>query len=153
MKLQSVYFFLCVVIFSTSCFNHKQETTDEQSKTTQDIPQTEENFDTFLINFSNKPTFQRKRVIFPIQAVLLKPSEYGMEIVDEMITYQDWVLLDFTYDSTYTMRKVDSYEQHIRVYEDSSIIEHRGIDNDIYGNYYFIKKDGKWFLKSFSDVF
>ena len=62
------------------------------------------------------------------------------------------MLLDFSYDSTYATRQMDKYEQLIRVYDDSTIIEHRGIDNGIYANYYFMKKDGKWYLKSLTDI-
>ena len=91
--------------------------------------------------------------MFPIEATLLDPTEYGVDAVDEKITYQEWILIDFSYDSTFVTRQMDSYKQHVRVYNDSSIIEHRGIDNGIYANYYFVKKDGKWFLKSFTDVF
>ena len=75
-----------------------------------------------------------------------------MQTVSEEINYQEWLLLDFSYDSTFATRQMDGYEQFIRVYEDSTIIEHRGIDNGIYANYYFMKKDGKWYLKSFTDT-
>lgn len=90
--------------------------------------------------------------MFPVEATLLDPSDYGMQTVNEKIRYQEWLLLDFSYDSTYATRQMDGYEQSIRIYNDSSIIELRGIDNGIYANYYFMKKDGKWFLESFTDV-
>ena len=90
--------------------------------------------------------------MFPLEAILLDPSEYTMQTVNEETEYQEWILLDFTYDSTYVTRQVDGYEQHIREYSDSTIIEQRGIDNGIYANYYFMRKDGKWYLKSLTDV-
>ena len=72
-------------------------------------------------------------------------------IIDK-IEYQDWFLLDFSYDTSYVSRDRDRYEQLIRLYKDSSIIEHRGIDNGIFANFFFTKKEGKWYLKSFTDV-
>ncbi len=149
-KLLLLFIFVLSTVASCSQDNNKN---DRQTETADSISIAEEDFTTFLENFSNKPTFQRRRVIFPIETMTLDPSDEGMEIVAEEITYQEWMLLDFRYDSTYLTRQIDSYEQNIRMYSDSCIIEHRGIDNGIYANYYFVKKDGKWYLKSFSDVY
>ncbi|NLA62806.1 MAG: DUF4348 domain-containing protein [Bacteroidales bacterium] len=154
MKTTSLLLLICVAFFATSCSQNKGANgKNNQSHSADSIALAEEDFESFLVNFSNKPTFQRQRVMFPIEATLLDPTEYGVDAVDEKITYQEWILIDFSYDSTFVTRQMDSYKQHVRVYNDSSIIEHRGIDNGIYANYYFVKKDGKWFLKSFTDVF
>ncbi len=151
MKIRFILFFICVVVLTGSCSQPKKSK-NNQSETTDIVSTKEEDFNSFLENFNNKPTFQRQRVLFPFEAVLLNPSEYGMQTVDKEIKYQEWFLLDFSYDSTYMTRQMDKYEQNIRIYNDSTIIEHRGIDNGIYANYYFIKKEGKWFLKSFTDI-
>jgi hypothetical protein len=154
MKTTSLLFLISVAFFAASCSQNKGANGNyNQSYSVDSVALAEEDFESFLVNFSNKPTFQRQRVMFPIEATSLNPTEYGVDAVDEKITYQEWILLDFSYDSTFITRQMDSYKQHIRVYSDSSIIEHRGIDNGIYANYYFVKKDGKWFLKSFTDVF
>lgn len=142
----SILFLICVVSISSSC----SESNNAKSNQSETI--NEEDFNSFLQNFNNKPTFQRQRVMFPVEATLLDPSDYGMQTVNEKIRYQEWLLLDFSYDSTYATRQMDGYEQSIRIYNDSSIIELRGIDNGIYANYYFMKKDGKWFLEFFTDV-
>lgn len=152
MKTTSFLLLICVVFFSISC-SQKKTANDEKIETADNLTLTDEDFESFLINFNKKPTFQRQRVLFPVEATLLDPTESGMDAVDEKIGYQEWILLDFTYDSTFATRQMDSYKQHIRVYSDSSVIEHRGIDNGIYANYYFVKKNGKWYLKSFTDVF
>ena len=151
MKINFLLFLICVVSFVTSCTEPKGAK-DKQKETTESISIADEDFAVFLQNFNKNPTFQRQRVMFPLEAVLLDPSEYGMTTLNEKITYQEWILLDFTYDSTHATRLMDGYVQDIRRYNDSTIIEHRGIDNGIYANYYFKKKDGKWFLKSFTDV-
>lgn len=150
MKYSFLLLLICSVVM-VSCTQPKDanNTSIEEAK---GVSVNEEDFATFLENFNTKPTFQRQRVLFPVEATLLDPSQYGMETVKEEIGYQDWILLDFSYDSTYTTRQLDSYEQRIRLYNDSSIIEQRGIDNGIFSNYVFTKKEGKWYLKSFIDV-
>lgn len=150
MKFSFLLLLICSVVM-VSCTQPKDanSTSIEEAK---GVSVNEEDFATFLENFNTKPTFQRQRVLFPVEATLLDPSQYGMEAVKEKIGYQDWILLDFSYDSTYTTRQLDSYEQRIRLYNDSSIIEQRGIDNGIFSNYVFTKKEGKWYLKSFIDV-
>lgn len=151
MRFKIILFLICVISIFSSCSESKNAK-NNHSETAKNNTINEEDFNSFLQNFSKKPTFQRQRVLFPVEATLLDPSDYGMQTVNEKIKYQEWLLLDFSYDSTYVTRQMDRYDQNIRIYNDSSIIEHRGIDNGIYANYYFMKKDGKWFLESFTDV-
>lgn len=151
MKIRFLLLLICIVFGTTSCSQSKK-TKDKSTQTADNIPTTEEDFDSFLQDFNKKPTFQRRRVLFPLEATLLDHTEFTMQTVSEEIKYQEWILLDFTYDSTYVTRQMDGYEQFIREYNDSTIIEHRGVDNGIYANYYFMKKDGKWYLKSLTDV-
>ena len=151
MKFKLLLLFIFVAFISTSC-TQPEKAKDKQTETTKNTPTVEEDFDSFLQDFNKKPTFQRQRVLFPLIATLLDPSEYSMQTVNEEIQYQEWMLLDFSYDSTFATRQMDKYEQLIRVYDDSTIIEQRGIDNGIYANYYFLKKEGKWYLNSFTDT-
>jgi hypothetical protein len=151
MKILFFILLICSVFTTTSCSKPK-DAKNKSTETSKNITANEEDFDSFLENFNNKPTFQRQRVLFPLEATLLDPSEYGMQTVNEKLEYKDWILLDFSYDSTFATRQMDRYEQRIRLYNDSSIIEHRGIDNGIFANFFFIKKEGKWFLKSFTDT-
>ena len=157
MKIRIIFFSilsLLIIICSVSCTkstsNNKGK--DNQKEHIDDNSSLGEDFKSFLENFNQMPTFQRQRVLFPIEVTVLDPSEYGMKTVVEKIDYQDWYLLDFTYDSTYKTRQMDRYDQNIRLFSDSALIELRGIDNGIHANYVFTKIDGKWFLKSFTDV-
>lgn len=147
MKIRVLLLVIATLMLVSNCsesrFN-KKESVDEMA--------TKEDFNIFLENFSHKPTFQRQRVLFPIEATLLVPTDMGMQTIKEDLEYQDWILLDFTYDDSYSTRDRDKYKQQIRLYEDSAFIELRGIDNGIYENYFFTNKDGKWFLKSFTDA-
>ena len=157
MKIKTTLFLiliLFVVFLFTTCSQSASSSKekDNQTEYANNTSPVGEDFESFLEDFNQKPTFQRQRVLFPVEATVLDPSEYGMKTVQEVIDYQDWFLLDFSYDSTYRTRQMDRYDQNILLYEDSALIEHRGIDNGIYSNYLFTKKDGKWFLKSITDV-
>lgn len=153
MNIRIVVLVICSICVITSCTQSSTNKNrgDNELSTQEGIIQSED-FNSFLKDFNHKPTFQRQRVMFPLEATVLDPSEYGMEAIKESIDYQDWRLLDFTYDSTFVTRQMDRYEQRIRLYDDSVLIEHRGIDNGIFADYLFTKKEGKWFLKSFTDV-
>ncbi len=154
MKLRVLFLFVCSMFVFTSCTQttSKNDSNKQISELSEHKLAAEESFDVFLENFNRKPTFQRQRVLFPVKATLLDPSEYGMKMVKEDIEYEDWLLLDFTYDSSYATRQMDRYNQHIHLYADSARIEQRGIDNGIFANFLFTKKEGKWFLESFTDV-
>lgn len=154
MKIRIITFFilsLSIILFSFSCSQSGTNKKDNEIEELVDASKSED-FESFLESFSKKPTFQRQRVLFPIEVTVLDPSEYGMKTVKDTIDYQDWFLLDFSYDSTYKTRQMDRYNQNIRLYDDSAIVEQRGIDNGIYANFLFSKKDGKWYLETFSDV-
>lgn len=145
---------LLIIYSSTSCSEsaaNKKEKNNQTEASNNSLLEGED-FEVFLKSFSKMPTFQRQRVKFPVEATVLNPSDSGMNTVLELIDYHDWFLLDFSYDSTFTTRQMDSYEQNVKLYTDSALIEHRGIDNGIYANYLFTKIDGKWFLESFTDI-
>lgn len=155
MKIKTDLFFILsffIYISAVSCLQNSEKRDGAKNKQENADSLNGENFTAFLESFNKRPTFQRQRVLFPLQATVLDPVGYEMKTVKEEIDYSDWFLLDFSYDSTYTTRQMDRYEQNIKLYKDSALIELRGIDNGIFANYFFTKKDGKWFLKSFTDV-
>lgn len=154
MKIKTIILLVCSICILTSCSQttSNKETKKDKAEFAEGGSTTDESFDVFLENFNQKPTFQRQRVLFPLEATLLAPSEHGMKTVKEEIEHQDWLLLDFTYDSTFLTRQMDSYQQNILLYDDSARIEQRGIDNGIFANFLFTKKEGKWFLESFTDA-
>lgn len=155
MKIKFVLFFilsLFIFTIAVSCSQSSKNKKEVNNSKEYVDPLDGEDFKAFLESFNKMPTFQRQRVLFPLHATVLDPIEFEMKTVEEKIDYEDWFLLDFSYDSTYRTRQMDRYEQNIRLYNDSALIEHRGIDNGIFANYLFIKKEGRWFLKSFTDV-
>lgn len=155
MNIKTILFFilsLFIIVTILSCSQNSKSNNDKNNQKEHAEDLSGEDFTAFLESFNKMPTFQRQRVLFPVEATVLDPTEYGMGTVKEKINYEDWFLLDFSYDSTYRTRQMDRYEQNIHLYKDSALIEHRGIDNGIFANYLFTKNEGKWFLKSFTDV-
>lgn len=148
-----LYILSLFIIISTLACTESSKNNKVVKNQMKNVETTEgEDFVSFLESFSHMPTFQRQRVLFPLEATVLDPGGYEMKAVKETINYEDWFLLDFSYDSSFRTRQMDRYEQDVRMYNDSALIELRGIDNGIYANYLFIKSDGKWFLKTFTDV-
>ncbi len=67
---------------------------------------------------------------------------------EEIIPKQEFLKLDFTYDSI----KSIEYEQIIEVKGDKATIGLRGIENGIMADFYFKKKNGKWMLETWEDA-
>lgn len=105
-----------------------------------------EDFVKFLDKFNNEAFFQRKRIVFPLKALVSDLKENGYAPVEETIGKYDWELLDLTYDSTYAERDCDRYLQKTVFRGDTAVVQVRGIDNDIYADYYFALISDKWFL-------
>ncbi len=112
-----------------------------------DSSDAEEEFDQFLLKFSEEESFQLKRIKFPIRVVVPNAKHQGMALMEETIGKYDWELLDLTYDSTFLTRTYDQYCQMVRYKNDTAVVEIRGINNGIYADYYFAlidKKNGIW---------
>ena len=107
-----------------------------------------ENFYDFLNQFNTDRIFQLARIEFPVKASISGTELDGMPPREESIAKQEWEHLDLTYDSTYVIRDYDQYHQDVFFGNnpDSATVELRGINNGIYANYYFKRKDGKWYL-------
>lgn len=111
-----------------------------------------ENFYDFLEKFSTDRIFQLKRIAFPVKAVVSDVADEGMILKEETIQKQEWEHLDLTYDSTYQTRDCDQYSQEVLFKLDSAIVELRGIDNGIYANYFFKRKEGQWYLVALEET-
>ena len=84
MRFKIILFLICVISIFSSCSESKNAK-NNHSETAKNNTINEEDFNSFLQNFSKKPTFQRQRVLFPVEATLLDPSDYGMQTVNEKI--------------------------------------------------------------------
>jgi len=118
----------------------------------QQSPVVNENFYEFLEKFNTDRIFQLKRIAFPVKAIVSDLSDEGIILKEETIQKQEWEHLDLTYDSTYLTRDCDQYYQEVLFKPDSAIVELRGIDNGIYANYFFKRKEGHWYLVALEET-
>ena len=98
-------------------------------------------FETFIEYFSKDSLFQVSRIDFPLK---VKVSDVDGES-ETIINKSDFRKLSFGDESART-REFDKYEQTYKVNGDKAVIETRGIDNGIFIDTYFEKKNGKWKL-------
>ncbi|WP_192821102.1 DUF4348 domain-containing protein [Rufibacter sp. LB8] len=122
--------------------------TVEAQKPISEIPSNvDDKFETFLKYFNEDSIFQVSRIDFPIK-VKFADSSKDYEMSEEIIPKQEFLKLDFTYDSI----KSIEYEQIIEVKGDKATIGLRGIENGIMADFYFKKKNGKWMLETWEDA-
>lgn len=103
-------------------------------------------FETFIEYFNKDSLFQVSRIDFPLK---VKASDEDKEI-ETIITRSDFRMLNFG-DKSAKTREYDKYEETIKVNGDKAVIETRGIDNGIFIDIYFEKKNGKWKLLTWMD--
>ncbi|MDB5118851.1 MAG: hypothetical protein JWN56_69 [Sphingobacteriales bacterium] len=103
-------------------------------------------FETFIKYFSKDSVFQVSRIDFPLK-VKNVDEENEQEII---IKKSQFHKQDFD-DKTTETREFDKYKQEIKVNRNKAIVEIRGIDNGIYIDVYFEKKNNKWKLLTWVD--
>ena len=161
MNLRNVLLFLLTLTFF-SCSNSSDKTLALGQTTSNEIAvdssKTEEyhpsnipadldsKFETFIEYFNKDSLFQISRIDFPLK---VKASDQNEEI-ETIINRSDFQMLNFGNKSAKT-REFDKYEEIIKVNGNKAIIETRGIDNGIFIDIYFEKKNGKWKLLTWVD--
>ena len=106
-------------------------------------------FNEFFKKFTKDSIFQIKRIQFPLE---YSSAEIDSdELIKEQIQMEEWIHLDFYYDSTFRTRETDQYMRRFDFKKDSVTIEYRGIDNGIWIDYLFVKQEDNWILINYSD--
>lgn len=155
-----------LILFLINCTNPKTKTTSIDSdttskintdtnpieqKATSDIPENvDDKFETFLKYFNNDSVFQISRINFPLK-IKISESQTDTTLSEISIPLTEFKKVDFTYDQSYSTRQYDKYNQKVIVTGNKAAIQIRGIDNGIYVDYEFEKKNGKWLLKTWTD--
>ena len=137
----------------------KHEITEQEEKNAEkQIPKLiDENFEMFLNKFSQDSIFQISRVKFPLKVKeidlesMAELDESKSEFKEITILKSDYTKLDFTYPSDALTRELDRYTQKIKIKNNRSVVEIRGVDNGIYSDFYFEKIGGKWFLETWKE--
>ncbi|MBE8723618.1 DUF4348 domain-containing protein [Flavobacterium hungaricum] len=157
MKLKAQILFLFLSFLFINCKNESvKTTTSKQENKKQEIVNEEkqetkianEDFETFLKEFSRDSIFQVSRVKFP-----LKTTETNFESTEEkIISKSEYKKMDFTYPEDAATRQLDAYTQKNVLKNNLMIVEIRGVDNGIYTDIIFEKINGRWFLKTLNDL-
>ncbi|MCD0475838.1 DUF4348 domain-containing protein [Flavobacterium sp. EDS] len=103
-----------------------------------------EDFNHFFRLFNHDTVFQISRVIFPLK---VKINNDDLELVDYVIPKEKYTTIDL--DKKPEER---DYNQQLILKKDKAVIQQRGINNGIFIDYFFEKKDGKWQLVTWVDV-
>jgi len=99
-------------------------------------------FDDFFKKFSQDSVFQKSRVDFPIKVVELETEELKEDTLT--LTSNNYYFQNIKSDSK-------DYEILKKVSSNKATITLKGIENGIFMDLFFIKKDGKWILKTWNN--
>lgn len=105
----------------------------------------DEKFSEFFEKFKSDSLFQIERVKFPWRI----PTDDGKEL---LISRAEWLHANFEYRDEFATRETDAYTQRIVEYGDTMKLEQRGVDNGIYVDFVFAKKENKWYLSHEIDL-
>lgn len=108
----------------------------------------DKDFETFLSYFNKDSVFQLSRIDFPFK---IEENDSNYDLVERIIQKSEWRKIDFSYDKSIANKEVDGYEQKTVVDGNKAVIEVRGIENGIFFDAYFEKKNGKWKLRTWVD--
>lgn len=149
---------IILLILFTNCKNDAQDlkiekelkrsTTIRESKINKIT--NEENFNEFILKFNKDSIFQISRIDFPLK---VKESDFEKEyrLSEIIIQKANYQKMDFTYLESYKKQEYDKFEQDIKIEKNSAVIKIRGIDNGIFADYIFEKRNGKWYLITWID--
>lgn len=103
-----------------------------------------EDFNHFFRLFNHDAVFQISRINFPLK---IKINNDDLELVDYVIPKEKYTTINL--DKKPEERE---YNQQLIIKKDKAVIQQRGIDNGIFIDYFFEKKDGKWQLITWVDI-
>ena len=159
MKLKAQILFLFLPFLFINCKNENTKTntvkpvSKEQEILKEEKQETkiaDEDFETFLKEFSQDSIFQMSRVKFPLKVNEIDfESESGTK--ENIVSKSEYKKMNFTYPEDAATRELDAYTQKNVLKNNLMIVEIRGVDNGIYTDIVFEKINGKWFLKTYTD--
>lgn len=106
-----------------------------------------ENLNAFLARFNKDKDFQLSRIVFPLKIVQLNmevENEADFDMHNYYVPKAEWEPIDVFYTDR-------DYKQTIEEKGNEATVKQRGINNGIYIDYHFKKKEGHWFLETYTD--
>lgn len=164
MKNKIVLLIIALAVF-TGCVNNKKEenkTSDLQEekvvekKVVENIPnQTVEkndypkdcglNFESFFTRFSTDSAFQKNRIQFPLKMATIDAYDSDNPSIKNL-NIKDYSFIDFSNDKDAINRDTDKYKVEIVENKETTIYKKIGIDNGIYVEFKFEKRENCWLL-------
>ncbi|MCW3808070.1 DUF4348 domain-containing protein [Plebeiibacterium marinum] len=151
MKKISLILFGIFLILKVSCFARPIGNITGKNYCSQTEKTTEStvfDFQKFLEIYSSDSIFQLNHVVFPLKYISVD-IEDNEEI--KMIKKEEWKSLHFKSELETQDREIDGYKQLIEIESDTAKVLIRGIDNGIYIDFIFEKRNKSWFLIEWGD--
>ena len=140
---------LSIVLFGCNMNQTKEPNRNEAGSEQFSVNDKDESFETFFDAFNKDSLFQISRIDFPVKIDLGDLEEDASTFTE--IDKGSWTHLDLHYEDSCATREIDKYTQEIIKTRDTVRIEIRGIDNGIFINFIFIKKQNQWKLAAWED--
>jgi Domain of unknown function (DUF4348) len=110
-----------------------------------------ESFNVFFDQFNTDSTFQRSRVVFPLDYYSVTEESTDYELINQPINTSNYLILDLTYNDSFAKREFDAYKRIIQTKKDTTWVKFTGVDNGIHEEFIFARRKGKWFLVKVTD--
>ena len=111
-----------------------------------------ESFPVFFDQFNSDSTFQRSRVVFPLDYYSVTEESTDYELINQPIDAGNYLILDLTYDDSLANQEFDAYKRIIEIKKDTTWVKFTGVDNGIHEEFIFECRKGKWFLMKVVDA-
>lgn len=105
-----------------------------------------ESFSVFFDQFNSDSTFQRSRVVFPLDYYSVTEESTDYELINQPIDSSEYLILDLNYDDSIANQAFDAYKRIIQTTNDTTWVKFTGIENGIHEEFIFALRKGKWFL-------
>jgi len=145
--MKNRYIILLFLLTLFSCNNENSKVTNNKNFSEKPLKNkttvnNDEKFNDFFIRFSSDSTFQSSRVHFPIRV---------MELNTEKLSDETIILNKNNYYFQNIDLKSKDYKINEEVKNDSAKVTLKGIENGIFMEIFFYKKNGIWWLKTWNN--
>lgn len=139
-------FLILIILLSFSCQKQNKDSANKSVLKIEikksDIIQ-DEDFENFFERFNNDSIFQVSRVDFPIKVIELDTDNLKEDTLE--LNQTNYYFQEIAKESR-------DYNIEKSISKDSTKIILKGIDNGIYKEIFFFMDNGKWKLKTWSDL-
>jgi hypothetical protein len=140
--MKNLSFTLIALIFLLySCNSNPPKDNKTISKILQSSDNVDDNFELFIKHFSEDSVFQISRITFPFKQTItgIEDEKDSIRLINMSEFFEKFDFRTKEYNGRY-----DKWKQFVKIDGEKAVIQIRGIDNGIFVDYYFEKKNGRW---------